>query len=151
MEILTEQDSYTVSEIEQIYISFEKGVTHRIRRRAYKDKTVCTETKKYRIDEMSVYEDEKQISETCYSELATRIESGTRPIRKIRHTFVFDGQLFEIDEYDLWQSSCILETELKSREDEVSFPPFITVIKEVTGEKKYSNASMSHNFPEEIC
>jgi CYTH domain-containing protein len=45
---------YTVSRITQIYINSPAGVTHRVRKREYADKTVYTETRKTRIDKMSV-------------------------------------------------------------------------------------------------
>ena len=40
--------------------------------------------------------------------------------------------------------------ELKSREAEVKIPEFLTILREVTGNKAYSNAGMSRAFPEEI-
>ena len=45
--LLESQEGYTKSDILQIYLSSENGETHRIRRRTYADKTICTETKKY--------------------------------------------------------------------------------------------------------
>ena len=56
----------------------------------------------------------------------------------------------EIDIYPNWKRTCIMETELPSKEHSVTFPPYIRIIKEVTGEKQYSNVSMSHSFPSEI-
>jgi CYTH domain-containing protein len=43
-----------------------------------------------------------------------------------------------------------MEIELRSRDETVNIPDFIEIISEVTGNKKYSNAAMSENFPEEI-
>ena len=42
-----------------------------------------------------------------------------------------------------------METELDSRESDVEFPDFIEIIKDVTGDKSYSNRGMSHTFPKE--
>ena len=148
---LSRQGGYTVSEIEQTYLESEPNVTHRVRKRVYKDRTVYTETKKVRIDVMSAHEDEREISEGEYLELLKRRKDGTETLIKTRHTFVFLGQTFEVDIYPLWQKSAILETELSSRDKAVVFPGFITVIVEVTGEKKYSNASMSQKFPDELA
>ena len=149
-DVLKGQDGYTVSHIEQTYIESELSITHRVRKRVYKDRTVYTETKKVRIDVMSAHEDEREISEGEYLELLKRRKDGTETLIKTRHTFVFLGQTFEVDIYPLWQKSAILETELSSRDKAVVFPGFITVIVEVTGEKKYSNASMSQKFPDEL-
>lgn len=144
------QDEYTKSDIIQIYLASPKGETHRIRRREYLEKTSYFETRKIRIDEMSVTEIEGEISEEKYNELSRLIAYGTSPVVKTRHTFVYMGQLFEIDVYPKWHSTAIMETELSSREVQVEFPPFIEIVAEVTGDKAYSNAAMSRSFPAEI-
>ena len=148
--LISTQDGYTVSEIAQTYLDSAPTVTHRVRARSYGDKTVYTETKKVRIDKMSVFEDEKEISVGEYNKLLTARMDGTVTLTKTRHTFIYKGQTFEVDVYPEWTKSAILETELDSREREVEFPAFVRVIAEVTGEKKYSNASMSHKFPDEL-
>ena len=144
------QDSYTVSDILQTYLESEPGITHRVRARSYKDATLYTETKKMRIDKISSFEDERQISEDEYVRLLERIKAGTHTLRKTRHTFLYLGQMFEVDIYPEWQRSCIMETELDSPGKEVLMPQFISVIAEVSGDKRYSNASMSYEFPEEL-
>lgn len=143
-------DEYTESEILQIYLPSEQGETRRIRRRVYENQTVCTETKKIRIDNMSSTEIEREISSLEFKKLAENIKEGTSPIIKSRHTFVFCGQLFEIDVYPQWQHTAIMETELDSRDKQVIIPGFIEIICEVTGQKAYSNASMSKEFPKEL-
>lgn len=148
-EVLKREAEYTVSYITQTYLNSDIGVTHRVRARKYDDKTVYTETKKTRISLMSVVEDEREISETEYSSLAKNIKSGTHPVKKTRHTFVYGDQLFEIDVYPSWKCTAIMETELDDPEKIVKMPPFIRIVREVTGNKSYSNASMSCVFPKE--
>ena len=46
-------------------------------------------------------------------------------------------------------NTAIMETELDSREKQVKIPSFIEILREVTGDKAYSNAGMSRRFPEE--
>ena len=147
--VLLSQKDYTVSQILQIYLPSEKGETRRVRRRVYSDRTLYIETKKIRIDNMSSEEIEREISKAEFDSLALHPLDGTDPIHKNRHTFLYADQLFEIDIYPQWQSTAIMETELSSREAEVKMPPFIEIIKEVTGNKAYSNASMSRSFPPE--
>lgn len=142
--------SHTESKILQIYLPSEKGETRRIRRRIYSDKTVCTETKKIRIDKMSSTEIEREISLAEFDELSHSIKQGTIPIEKTRHTFTYDGQLFEIDIYPQWKSTAIMETELDDREKQVKIPDFIEIVHEVTGDKSYSNAAMSQKMPKEL-
>lgn len=147
---LMRQGDYTVSRIEQTYLESEEGVTHRVRKRVYEDREVYTETKKMRIDKISSYEDEREIDGGEYLRLIERIKKGTRTLLKTRHTFRYSGQIFEVDIYPEWTSSCIMECELLSRDTEVELPSFINVVKEVSGDKKYSNASMSQKFPDEL-
>ncbi len=148
--VLRAQDEYSASDIVQIYLDSAVGITHRIRSRSADRRTSYTETVKTRIDGMSAYEDEREISEAEFCALAEKIKQGTTPIIKKRHTFKYRGQLFEVDVYPHWKRSCILETELDSRDTAVVFPKFINVIEEVTGNKKYSNASMAMFFPREV-
>lgn len=146
---LSKMEDYTFSEIEQIYLSSPKGITHRVRSRKFFDKKVFTETTKVRIDKMSAYENEREIAEEEFLSLALQRDGETRPIKKIRHTFDFCGQTFEIDIYPEWKNTAILETELECREKTVEFPSFIKIVADVTGDKRYSNASMSKKFPDE--
>lgn len=147
---LSAQQGYTSSEIRQTYLKSEPGVTRRVRMRSYAERTVYTETKKIRIDKISSFEDEREICEAEYLELIKLRADGTVTLTKTRHTFVYLGKTFEIDVYPEWHRSCIMETELESREERVAMPEFIRVLVEVTGDKKYSNASMSHSFPAEL-
>lgn len=150
IELLATLNGYTVSEIEQTYLTSSPALTHRVRKRSYSDRVSYTETKKVRIDKMSVYEDEREISESEYLEHLKSKSEGSVTLRKTRHTFLYEGHILEVDMYPEWQRSAILETELASREAVVPFPDFIEVIAEVTGDKKYSNASMSREFPKEL-
>ncbi|MBO5908108.1 MAG: hypothetical protein J6Q85_08185 [Clostridia bacterium] len=141
---------YNVSKIEQIYLEAPNGETLRIRKREYSTHTEYVRTHKKRIDKISAVETEDEISAEEYSAYKQKILHGTRPIIKKRHTFKYMGQLFEIDEYPEWKRSCIVETELGSRDVQVAFPDFIRIIKEVSGDFSYSNAAMSRHFPKEL-
>lgn len=149
-EKMAAEKGYTSSEIVQIYLASPKGVTHRIRSRAYSDKVLYYETTKVRIDKMSSHEYEREIDKSEFDALSGQIATDSRPIVKTRHTFDYLGQTFEVDVYPEWEHTCIMETELPSRETTVDFPDFIKIIAEVTGDKRYSNASMSRIFPKEM-
>ena len=148
--LLEKMPGYTKSEITQIYISSLPGVTHRVRKREYSETTVYTETKKIRIDSTSAYEDDREISEEEYLSISENIKKDTSPIKKVRRTAVYKGKTLEIDIYPNWNKTAILEVELSDREEYFDLPEFIKVILEVTGDKKYSNASMAISFPREL-
>ncbi len=141
--------SYTVSEITQTYLNSDDGSTRRVRKRDYGDRIAYTETRKIRIDKISSEELEREISEEEYLSLLGNAREDSAPVRKTRHTFEYMGHTVEIDIYPLWKNTCIMETELESRDEEVSYPEFIKIVREVTGDKRYSNAAMAKEFPEE--
>ena len=147
---LTDEGEVEISEIDQTYLCSVKGETRRVRKRAYTDRVVYTETVKRRIDNMSSYEDEREITEAEYDRLLSEKASGTVTLTKTRYALLYRGATFEIDIYPEWKYTCILETELESRDDKPEFPPAIKIICEVTGDKKYTNAAMSHSFPPEL-
>ena len=149
LKLLSGMDGYTSSEIEQVYLDSPTGITHRIRRRTYSDREEYTETKKVRIDKSSSYEDERAITAEEYNVLLQKRAEGSIPLKKVRHTFKYSGQIFELDFYPYWTHTCIMETELPTRDTVVDMPPFIRIVREVTGEREYSNASMSRKFPKE--
>ena len=149
-EVMKMQPEYTESEITQVYLTSEAGVTHRVRKRVFDGDSVYTETKKTRIDRMSAVEEEREISAETYSSLCERMDEETQPVIKKRYTFFYDGVTFEIDVYPEWERTAIMETELENREVSVKIPEFIEIVREVTGERGYSNAAMAHSFPPEL-
>lgn len=146
---LSSMPEFSESKITQIYLLPTKNETNRIRRRERPSGTEYTETRKIRIDEMSVDEIEREITEDEFGRLAALADSSARPINKTRYTFLYCDQLFEIDVYPEWENCAVMETELDSREKLVEIPEFIRVIADVTGNRAYSNAAMSRVFPDE--
>ena len=148
--VLSAQPSYRRYEIVQTYLNSIPGVTRRVRSLSLDGATRYIETVKVRIDQMSSTEVENDLTKEQYLELLEESDPAASPITKVRHRFFIDGQPFEVDIYPQWQNTAIMETELENREKEVKIPSFIEIIREVTGEKSYTNASMSREFPKEL-
>ena len=138
------------SEIWQTYLTSDAGVTRRVRKRVYSDRISYTLTEKRRIDAISSHENEREIPENEYEALLNEIRDGTHTLRKTRRVICVGGVDFEIDEYPEWERTCIMETELKSRDERVVMPDFVRIIAEVSGVKAYTNASMAAHFPKEL-
>ena len=149
-ETLSVLPDFSVSRITQTYLIAEKSVTHRVRRREMDGVAVYTECKKRRLSPATCIEDEREITEENYAELLRLSDPLSKTIEKTRITFRHGGRLFEVDVYPEWERSCIMEVELPSEDAPVDFPPFIRIIKEVTGDKRYSNFGMARTFPEEL-
>ena len=149
IEALAAFRGYTVSHITQTYLKTDDESTLRVRCREYESSTVYTETKKIRIDRISVEEIEREISHEEYESRLLLAREDSNPVSKTRHTFEYMGHTVEIDVYPQWQSFAIMEVELEDAEEEVAFPTIIRIFTEVTGERAYSNAAMAKAFPPE--
>ena len=55
--------------------------------------------------------------------------------------------MFEIDAYPFWDDKAIAEVELKDENEDIIFPDFLKIIKEVTDDSRYKNAAVSENIP----
>lgn len=73
------------------------------------------------------------------------LESGVqkRQLTKTRYVLPYENQNFEIDIFPFWYDKAIMEIELDDEDDEIVFPEFIKIIREVTEEKEYRNFSLA--------
>ncbi len=106
-------------------------------------KTVYIKTVKTRISNIKRLEKEWEITKNEFFESIKEKEDGTNEIVKTRFVYEFDNHFFEIDIFPFWQDRAILEIELKSETEQFSLPPFVKVIKEVTGDRRYNNYSLA--------
>ena len=70
-------------------------------------------------------------------------DTTKRQIRKTRYCLTYDNQYFEIDIYPFWTDKAIAEIELSDEDAVIVFPKQIKVIKEVTDDDSYKNASLA--------
>lgn len=146
---LSEMEGYFSRDITQTYLRAPAGVTARVRCSVTDGVFTYTHTEKIRINPMASDERERVIGEEEYRALLQTRLPDCRPVRKTRHTFRYLGQSFEVDVYPAWEHTAILETELSDPARAVSFPACLRVLREVTGNRAYSNAAMARAFPPE--
>ena len=130
-------------EIEQIYLKSSGGEEIRIRRRGENGHYIYYETRKRPLDGMKRISTETSLTEEEYRRLAKSADPAKHPIRKNRYCLNYDMQYFEIDLYPFWQDQAILEIELADENEEIRFPSYITVIREVTGDPAYKNSALA--------
>lgn len=152
--IVRPTDEYLASlprtEITQTYLKNEQeGVTERVRKRGLDGKFVYTHTIKKRLDFMSSMEDESEISEEEYLSLLKRADTELNTIFKTRALIEKGAFTFEIDVYPFWAKQAVMEVELPSEETGFTLPETVTVLREVTGVRAYSNARMARQIPPE--
>lgn len=97
-------------------------------------------------------ENESEITFQMYEELLKEAKTDCTPVTKRRICFNYINQLFEMDIYPFSSDLAILELELDAPSQEILFPDYIRVIKEVSDDKRYSNAVLATagEFPSEI-
>lgn len=136
------------SDIIQTYLKTEApGHSDRVRRREGKDGVVYTHTMKRRISDLRREEQEREISEGEYLSLLQRADPERRSIEKRRYVLAYEGKDFEIDVYPFWQDRAVMEIELADEAETVKLPPEIEIIKEVTQDRRYTNAALAREIP----
>ena len=126
-----ELDSHCIARIEIVQTYLVKPDPNIQRRvRSMTKDGVCRYyyTEKKFVSPIERQENEREISAEEYNELLCQADDSLVPIIKTRRILPYEGQNFE----------------------HISFPPFVSIIKEVTGDKRYSNAVLAANgcFPE---
>ena len=82
---------------------------------------------------------EERLTRHEFRDLLMQADPAYRTIRKDRWCLSENGLYYNIDLYPQWDDQALLEVELYSAGDEVRFPEGIRVIREVTGEKEFTN------------
>ena len=70
-------------------------------------------------------------------------DTERRQIRKTRYCLSLNNLYYEIDVYPFWNDKAIAEIELSDENAEITFPDYIKVIKEVTDDPEFKNASLA--------
>lgn len=133
------------SDILQTYLVSEPGAEIRLRRRSWPSgKVVNVHNTKKRTAPGEQIETERQVENALYESLLQQADPYRQSISKLRQSFIWKGQYFELDTYrGPLDGLVILETKGIADAEDVNFPPFIRVIKEITGNKEYYNYNLA--------
>lgn len=134
------------TEIVQTYLKSDVG-TARVRKRGRDGEFVYTHTEKIRLSDMRRIEREREICEREYSILLEQADPDRRVIEKLRYCIDYMGQLLEIDVFPFYTDRAILEIELENEAQAINIPPWLDIIREVTADRRYTNASMAKSVP----
>ena len=132
------------SEITQTYLVADPDCEIRLRRRSWSGEVVNVHKTKKRISPTEVLETERQVSNALYESLLQQADPYRATIRKTRRSFIWRGQFFQIDTfYTPVNNLILLETKGVAQTESVNFPPFIRVVKDVTGNPEYYNYNIA--------
>ena len=98
---------------------------------------------------MRQVERERDLTEEEYNTLLRSADPERKEIRKERWVLEYHGQMFEIDLFPFWKRQAYLELELSDESQEIDFPPEIEIIREVTGDRRYTNRGLALEIPPE--
>lgn len=132
------------ADIVQTYLVGTPGVTERVRARGINNQWMYIHTiKEYRAPGVSV-ERERIIDEREYQNFLIRQDPTRWVVHKKRYCFVFEGQYCELDVFGgHLEGTVLLEIET-AREDRHASPPrYLSIIREVTEEKGFSNYELA--------
>lgn len=87
---------------------------------------------------------ETHLSKKEYHEKLKKSDLTRSTIVKTRYKIKFDDRVFDFDVFEGWLLGlAILEIELDDMSEDVLLPPYLKVIKEITGENSYSNKELA--------
>lgn len=130
-------------EIIQTYLKAKDGEELRIRQRGENGSYVYSLTTKRSITGMKRVEIEENLSQEEYLRLMMDADPSMHQIRKTRYCLAHENQYFEIDVYPFWSDKAIAEIELHEENEEIRFPKQMKIIREVTDDENYKNASLA--------
>ena len=130
-------------EIVQTYLRSDDGGEVRVRQRGANGDDIYFKTEKRKISGAKRVEIERRITREEYLDLLLDTDCTKRQIRKSRFCLVYDNRYFEIDVYPFWQNKAILEIELSDENTVIKFPDKIKIIRDVTDDEAYKNASLA--------
>ena len=138
MSRLMELNAHFVGYILQTYLKPQGDVERRVREYVTYNKYYHTYTEKTDISEMVREENEKTINPFEYSQFLKERDPDRITIKKTRYVIDYRGHCFEVDLYDFDTAYAVLEVELQGIDEQLVLPSF-EYIKEVTGDKNFSN------------
>ena len=131
-------------EIIQTYLTSENGDEIRVRQRGMDGHYIYFQTTKRKVSDVKRVEIERRLSGSEYLRLLMNADTTKRQIRKDRYCLTYENQYFEIDLYPFWKDKAVAEIELSDEHVDIKFPKQIKVIKEVTDDESYKNASLAN-------
>ncbi len=144
---LAAQEGVRIKHMTQTYLLAPAGVTARVRRIREDGRVTYVRTEKRRLSDRTAEEEEYEIDEATYR-AALRVSDPARlPIQKTRYAIPYAGHVMEVDIYTFWDDRATLEVELTDEEEEFLLPPYLSVIAEVTADRRYKNAQLAKEIP----
>lgn len=131
-------------EIVQTYlVSPDKSEEVRVRQRGVDGHYIYTKTIKKKVSSIKRIETERKISEREYLKSLNNADIKLHQLIKNRYCIMHENRYFEVDIYPFSNEYAVCEIELVDENEDFKIPPFISVVKEVTGDENFSNRALA--------
>ncbi len=130
-------------EVIRTYLRSDPGEEIRIRKRGIGNYFTYFLNTKITAATGEIIETEKQLTAEEYKLLEKQADPEMRHIYKTRYCFTYEEHYFELDLYTLWDDKAIVEVESTELNEEIHFPEYIKVIRELTGDERFRNAVLA--------
>ena len=131
-------------DIFQTYLIARDGEEARVRKRGENGHYAYFHTTKKAVSDNQRIEVERHITPSEYVSLKNSANPEKQEIHKLRRCFVWDNRYYELDTFISPKlPHCLLEIEDVAKDEDISFPPFLKIIEEVTDNPDYYNVNIS--------
>jgi len=132
------------AKISQTYLGLgPSGQGRRVRMLEKDGRTAYYYTEKKTLSDLTREEAEHLISRDKYLELLTEADPQRSTVSKTRWYIPSGPHTFELDIFPFWDDRALLEVEVSSEEEQFEIPRWLDIIKEVSGDPRYSNAAIA--------
>lgn len=144
VEVVGELPECIESDITQTYLVADPDCEVRLRRRGWNGKYVNVHLTRKKLSDTEEVVTERQVSNNLYQSLLQQADPYRRTVKKLRKSFIWKGQFFELDTYqEPVNGLMILETKGIANHQDVKFPPCLRVVEDITGNTKYFNRNLA--------
>ena len=91
----------------------------------------------------TMWDTERPISSKEYKKYLLEAEPGLQPVHKVKYRFNRGRQRFELDVYPFSKEKAVMFAYAGNDTDEISLPPEIEILREVTGDPEYKNKTLA--------
>ncbi|MDO4650555.1 MAG: AAA family ATPase [Eubacteriales bacterium] len=135
-------------EIIQTYLAANINEEVRVRQRGIDGHYVYYKTTKRKINDLKRVEIEKRLTKDEYLACLMNADPFMHPVRKTRYCLTEANRYYEIDVFPFWKDQAIVEIELSSENEEIVLPKQLKIIREVTEDEAFKNASLARKEPD---
>ena len=106
-------------------------------------KYTYSKTEKINVSDIKRIEKETRLTQEEYIQELVNMDINKGQIIKDRYCLTYKNQYFEIDIYPFSNDLAILEIELNNELQEIEFPYYLDILKEVTEDPRYRNSNLA--------